>query len=129
MDILSAAKERLAAFGYKVTDNDNSALEYNIRRAEAYLIAQTNQKQVPDGLEYVWVDMAVGMFLADKKATGALGDTYTFDAPVKSVSEGDTSVTFAISDAGSAEDQFNAAISKMINPSAEVIAAYRKLVW
>ena len=97
MDILSTAKERLAAFGYKVTDDDNSALEYNIRRAEAYLIAQTNQKQVPDGLDYVWVDMAVGMFLADKKVTGALGDTYTFDAPVKSVSEGDTSVTFAIS--------------------------------
>ena len=53
MDILSAAKERLAAFGYGVTDDDNSVLDYNIRRAEAYLIAQTNQKQVPDGLEYV----------------------------------------------------------------------------
>ena len=129
MDILSTAKERLTAFGYEATDDDNASITYNIRRAEAYLIAQTNQKHVPDGLDYVWVDMAVGMFLADKKATGALGDTYTFDAPVKSVSEGDTAVTFAISDAGSAEDQFNAVVNKMINPSAEVIAAYRKLVW
>ncbi len=129
MDILSAVKERLTAFGYNAADTDETALIFDIRKAEADLTAKTNREQVPDGLEFVWVDMAAGMFLADKKATGALSDIYTFDAPTKSVTEGDTSVTFAISDSGSAEDQFNTLINKMMNPSAEVIAAYRKLVW
>ena len=84
---------------------------------------------MPEGLFYVWVDMAAGMFLADKKQTGALADQYDFESPAKSISEGDTSVTFAIADTGSFEDQFDAMLAKMIEPSAELIAAYRRLVW
>ena len=44
-------------------------------------------------------------------------------------SEGDTSVTFAIADTGSFEDQFDAMLEKMVNPDAELIAAFRRLVW
>ena len=47
----------------------------------------------------------------------------------KSISEGDTSVTFAIADTGSFEDQFDAMLAKMVNPDAELIAAFRRLVW
>lgn len=73
--------------------------------------------------------MAAGMFLTDKKASGALSEVYDFDAPAKSISEGDTSVTFAIADTGSFEDQFDAMLAKMVNPDAELIAAFRRLVW
>mgnify|MGYP000500163823 CR=1 FL=1 len=39
------------------------------------------QLEVPEGLFYVWADMAAGMFLTDKKASGALSEVYDFDAP------------------------------------------------
>ena len=58
-----------------------------------------------------------------------LSEVYDFDAPAKSISEGDTSVTFAIADTGSFEDQFDAMLAKMVNPDAELIAAFRRLVW
>lgn len=129
MDILATVITRLAALGYSVIDTDNAALEYNISKAEAQLKAETNQREVPEGLFYVWVDMAAGLFLTDKKAAGALAEVYDFDAPAKSISEGDTSVTFAIADTGSFEDQFDAMLAKMITPDPDLIIAHRRLVW
>ena len=129
MEILAAVTARLSALGYTVTETDSAALDYNIKKAETTLKVRTNQLEVPEGLFYVWADMAAGMFLTDKKASGALSEVYDFDAPAKSISEGDTSVTFAIADTGSFEDQFDAMLAKMVNPDAELIAAFRRLVW
>lgn len=129
MEIFTTVVARIAGLGYIVTDKDNAVVRYNISKAEAQLKAETNQSEVPEGLFYVWVDMAAGLFLTDKKAAGALAEVYDFDAPAKSISEGDTSVTFAIADTGSFEDQFDAMLSKMITPDPDLIIAYRRLVW
>lgn len=129
MEIFTTVVARIAGLGYIVTDKDNAVVRYNISKAEAQLKAETNQSEVPEGLFYVWVDMAAGLFLTDKKAAGALAEVYDFDAPAKSISEGDTSVTFAIADTGSFEDQFDAMLAKMITPDPDLIIAYRRLVW
>ena len=129
MDILAAVTARLEALGYKVVEADSAALQYNIVKAETYLKFSTNRLEVPEGLLYVWADMAAGLFLTDKKASGGLADTYDFDAPAKSISEGDTSVTFALADSGSFEEQFDAMLDKMVHPDEELIAAFRRLVW
>lgn len=129
MDILAVVTARLAALGYKVVEADSVALQYNIAKAETYLKFSTNRLEVPEGLLYVWADMAAGLFLTDKKASGGLADTYDFDAPAKSISEGDTSVTFALADSGSFEEQFDAMLDKMVHPDEELIAAFRRLVW
>ena len=67
MDIFTAVVSRLAGFGYTVTSKDNASVRYNISKAEAKLKAETNQAKVPDALFYVWIDMAAGLFLTDKK--------------------------------------------------------------
>ena len=112
MEILTA----VTALGYTVTETDSAALDYNIKKAETTLKVRTNQLEVPEGLFYVWADMAASMFLTDKKASGALSEVYDFDAPAKSISEGDTSVTFAIADTGSFEDQFDAIVEICEHP-------------
>lgn len=129
MDIPTGVITRINALGYTVTEADRYLVDYNISKAKARLRIYTNQPEVPDGLYHVWVDMAAGMFLADKKAAGALNEFYNFDAPAKSISEGDTSVTFAIADTGSFEDQFDAMLAKMTEPDEELYVAFRRLVW
>lgn len=129
MDILAAVTAKLASLRYVVTESDSAALTFNIEKAGAALKAATNQPEVPEGLFYTWVDMAAGFFLADKKAAGALNCIYDFEAPVKSVSEGDTSVSFAVSDSGTFENQFDAMIKKMTTPDTDLIVTYRRLVW
>lgn len=129
MDIPASVIARLEVLGYTVTEADGFAVDYNIAKAETKLKVSTNQLKVPEGLNYVWVDMAAGLFLADKKAAGALNCIYDFEAPAKSISEGDTSVTFAIADTGSFEDQFDVMLAKMITPDEDLITAFRRLVW
>ena len=129
MDIFENVTARLSALGYTVLDSDCNFLNFNIEKAEAELKAATNQLEVPTGLYHTWIDMAAGLFLSDKKSAGALDCLYDFEAPVKSISEGDTSVSFAISDSGSLENQFDAMLKKMITPDADLIVAYRRLVW
>lgn len=129
MDILAAVITRLAMLGYTATDADTATLTYNVTKAEVSLKASTNQRVLPDGLAFTWVDMAAGMFLADLKLTGALDDVYDFSAPAQSISEGDTSVTLALASTGSCEDQFDAMLAKMIHPPESVILAFRRLAW
>ena len=127
MDILDKVTERLAMLGYTAGESDSKGITYNIEKAEKDLKARTNLSEVPEGLSDVWIDMAAGMFLSDKKAIGGLGESYDFSAAVKSVSEGDTSVTFG--DAFTAEEQFDALLARMIEPDAERIIAVRKILW
>lgn len=127
MDILVAVTARLEALGYTTTEADNNMLGYYIKKAEAYLKANTNQQEVPEGLFYIWADMAAGYFLADKKTVGALAEIYDFDAPAKSVSMGDTSVTLATG--ATFENQFDAMLEKMVNPDMDMILAFRRLAW
>lgn len=127
MDIFEKVTERLKMLGYATADTDSTAINYNIDKTERDLKARTNQSEVPDGLFDVWVDMAAGFFLTDKKAVGALSESYDFSAAVQSVSEGDTSVTFG--NASTAEEQFDAMLAKMIEPDANRIIAFRRLRW
>lgn len=129
MEIFEAVVERLASLDYTISEGDKSAAVYSINKAEASLKASTNQFILPDGLFYVWTDMAAGIFLTDKKASGALAEVYDFSAPVKSVSEGDTSVTYAVTDSGTFESKFDTMLDKMLHPDPETILKYRRLAW
>lgn len=129
MEVLAAVTARLEALGYQVTESDYTAIRSDITRAETELKVRTNRCEMPGGLFSVWVDMAAGLFLTEKKASGGLSDIYDFDAPAKSISEGDTSVTFAISDTATFEEQFDAALERMTHPDAEMIVAFRRLIW
>lgn len=122
---------RLAMLGYEVTDVDKPAVQYQISRAERYIKNNTNLPEVPEGLFGVWVDMAAGLFLYDCKAAGKLGEGFEFSAPAKSISEGDTSVTFAGASDGAVtpEARFDALLARMINPPQDELAAYRRMKW
>ncbi len=131
MEIRAAVTARLTVLGYTVADDDGIAIDYSITRAEERIKVQTNQTEVPGGLTCVWVDMAAGMFLADKKAAGQLGESFDFTAPAQKITEGDVSVEFAGADNGSTtpEARFDALINRLIDPPAYVFARYRRLVW
>lgn len=129
MEILAAVIARLAGLGYTVTASDHGVIRREIKKAKAALMAKTNQITIPDGLYYVWVDMAAGSFLRGKKDAGALSSVYDFDAPAKRISEGDTTVEFAMAEGSTFEAQFDAALAKMMNPDMDLIYRYRRMVW
>ena len=118
MTVYEAVVLRLAMLGYEVTDNDKTGLEYLINKCEKDILANINQKVLPDGLFYTLVDMVAGHFMYNKKAAGAL--------------EGcDISVTFAGASDGaqSAEARFDALLATLMHPAESTLAAYRRMRW
>lgn len=131
MTVYEAVVARLAMLGYTVTDDDKTGLEYTIHKCEAELLANINHRKLPPPLFYTLVDMVAGQYLYDKKAAGGLGEGFDFEAPAKSITEGDISVTFAgASDgASNAESRFDAMLAKLMHPAEGTLAAFRRLRW
>ena len=97
------------------------------------LLANINHRKLPPPLFYTLVDMVAGHFLFDKKAAGGLDglEGFDFNAPAKSITEGDISVTFAgASDgASNAESRFDAMLAQLMHPAESTLAAFRRLRW
>ena len=130
MTVYEAVVLRLAMLGYEVTEDDKTGLDYLISKCEKDILADINQKVLPDGLFYILVDMVAGQFMYNKKAAGAL-EGFDFEAPAKSISEGDISVTFAGASDGvlTAGARFDALLNTLMHPAESTLAAFRRMRW
>lgn len=129
MDIRTYVTNRLRSFGIEPTTDDEFTVGFCIDRAEAEIRAQTNLADLPSAVFPMWADMAVGYFLAEKRTAGTLPDSFSAEPPAKSVTEGDVSVTFAVSDSDNASARLDALIASLTMPNAAVFARYRRLLW
>ena len=65
--MLEKVKERLQSFGYTLQDGDETILTFCIGKVEATIKNDCNVSEIPEGLVYIAVDMAVAEFLSAKK--------------------------------------------------------------
>ena len=128
--VYEAVVARLSMLGYTVTDADKAGLEYLIHKCEVDILTNINHRELPKGLFYTLVDMVAGQFLFNKKAAGGL-EGFDFDAPAKSITEGDVAITFAgASDgASNAEARFDALLAGLMHPPESTLAAFRRMRW
>ena len=93
---VDTVKERLKSFGYEVKESDEFALTFCVEKVRSSIKNEINWQEVPEGLEHITVDMAVGDFLLSKK-TFAPNDLVGFDLDyaVKQIQTGDTNTVFA----------------------------------
>ena len=130
MEICPKVIERLGSLGVAAAPDIsvNSAIE----QAQVLITTNINQTKVPDSLETVFVEMACGLCLKALKATGRLDlESVNFDAPAKTIKEGDVQVTFAAASDGTLtpEARFDALVNSMIHPPSHVFTRFRRLVW
>jgi hypothetical protein len=123
--VLEDVKQRLVSFGYDVTAADNWMLNFCIQKVETHIKNSCNVAEVPEGLRPVAIDMACGELLFGKKQSGQ-GVGIDFEAAIKSVTEGDTTVTFDTS--GGAEAKYDALISYLMHGEVD-LGAYRCIKW
>lgn len=122
---------RLKSFGYEATDEDQPTLTFVWEKVKRRIRNACNIQDIPDGLFFVAVDMAVGYFLQEKKAVS--GDSlagFDLSAAVKSIKEGDTDVSFAVGEGSSTPEQrFNSLIDYLIHYGEKDFVTYRQMVW
>ena len=127
--MLEVVTERLASFGYDVTENDSWMLEFIIQKVENSIKADCNIDTIPEGLHEIAVDMVVGEFLLNKKSKGQL-EGFNLDTAVKQIKEGDTSVTFAIGEGDSTpEKRLDDLILYLMTYGKGKFASYRCIKW
>lgn len=118
----------LNAMGVTVSDND-SLLDFVIQSVTQTVKNETNQLAFPEGLEMSAVYICAGQYLKIKKEAGLL-EGFDFEATVKQIQEGDTSITFAIGEGDNTPEQrFDSLISYLMSSGKSGIAKYRRLVW
>lgn len=123
--------QRLASFGYEVTDADNWILNFIIQKVENHIKNTCNILEIPDELYQIAVDMVCGNFLYEKKAVNPDSLTgFDLDAAVKQIQEGDTNVTFAIGEGSSTpEARLDAFISYLSSYGEKDLISFRCMKW
>lgn len=125
---VDTVKERLKSFGYEVKESDEFSLTFCVDKVRNTIKNDTNQSEVPEGLEHIAVDRVCGEFLFTKKQTGQLNiGELDLDGAVTSIKEGDTQINF---DAGSSdESRFNQLVNYLMNQGEGDLICFRKIRW
>ncbi len=125
----------LGALGLTVSPDD-PLLGFIINSVAEQIRNGTNQPEIPDGLHHMAVEMAVGYYLKYMKDSGKLDETdtdtgiTTGDAVIKSIQEGDTTITYAVgSETTSTGQKLDDLIDYLINGRRGEFYRYRRLVW
>lgn len=124
--ILDSVLKRLASFG--CTAPDEWAVQFCIGKAENHIRNQINRADIPAELAEVLTDRACGEYLQAAFAAGKLElESLDLTNAVQSVSEGDTSVTFAADASDSA--RLSTLISRLLTAGEEDLLCFRRLRW
>ena len=127
-DITENVKEYIRSLGYEVLDSDLFSLNHNIETVKSYIYNKTNQKKVPEGLKYVWINRSVAGFLTFKLNLNQLNiEGLKFERIAKEISEGDTKVVFA--DTLTTGAKFEGILTFLQTYGEDEILKYRRLVW
>lgn len=113
---LDALRERLSDMGFEVEENEDDSLTRAWERAEEGIKNAINCEKVPEELRFTLLDIAAGEYLLAVK-TKSGGDR------IKSVSEGDVSVTF---DEMSDTDML---IDRLLESGREEMLSFRRIAW
>lgn len=124
---------RLGALGVKVSNEPSSTdvylLNFAVNKTRDSIKNKTNLSSIPQGLEHIAIDMAVGEFLFAKKSMGLLNvDSLDFSIVAKQIQDGDTNVVFATNENTTPEARFNAFINYLQHNEVDFVK-YRVLTW
>ena len=128
IDIKEDVEKYLKSLGYEVVDGDLFLLDNSIQTVKYYICNKTNQKKVPEGLKYVWINRSAAEFLDFKLKLNKLNILgLNFNRIAKEISEGKTKVVF--DDTKSTGDKFEVYLTNLLNYGEEEILRFRRLVW
>ena len=120
---------RLAQLGYTATLKDNNQLDFEIETILNYTKNYCNITVIPEILDNRIIDRICADFLYYKKNSGSL-DGFNYDAVIKSIKEGDTTITYAVGQGeDTPENRFDAFVKQLERGFDKWITPYRRLRW
>ena len=121
--------DRLLQFGYTATNKDYDQIDFELTSVTNYVMNYCNIKEIPDIVDPRIVDKVCSNFLYNKKNSGELTG-FNYDAVIKSIKEGDTTLTHAVGQGeDTPENRFDSFVRTLQNGFDKWITPHRKLRW
>ena len=121
--------DRLTQLGYTATESDNAQIDFELQKIINYVINNFTRKDVPEILEPRIIDRVCSDFLYYKKNSGSL-EGFNYDAVIKQIKEGDTSITYAVGQGeDTPENRFDAFVKSLERGFDKWCVPHRRLQW
>lgn len=120
---------RLTQLGYVYSDGDNDHIDFELNKILNYVMNYCNTNTIPEIVNPRIIDRVCSEFLYYKKNSGSL-EGFNYDAVIKSIKEGDTTVTYAVGQGeDTPENRFDAFVKSLERGFDKWITPYRRLRW
>ena len=120
---------RLKMLGYVASLEDNDHIDFELTKTTNYVKNYCNITEIPEILDYRIIDRICADFLYYKKNSGSL-EGFNYDAVIKSIKEGDTTVQYAVGQGeDTAENRFDAFVKQLERGFDKWITPHRRLRW
>lgn len=121
--------ERLGQLGYTATEEDYFSIDFEMQKTINYVKNHCNITVIPDILDPRIIDRICGDFLFYKKNSGSLNG-FDYDAVIKSVKEGDTTISYAVGQGeDTPENRFDSFVKSLERGFDKWITPHRRLRW
>jgi hypothetical protein len=121
--------DRLKQLGYTPSEEDYAQIDFELQTIINYVINNFTRNSVPEILDNRIIDRVCGSFLYYKKNSGAL-EGFNYDAVIKSIKEGDTTITYAVGQGeDTPENRFDAFVKSLERGFDKWCAPHRSIVW
>lgn len=121
--------KRLKQLGYVYTQADDEQIDFELTKILNYVKNYCNITDIPEILDYRIIDRVCSDFLFYKKNSGSL-EGFNYDAVIKSIKEGDTTLTYAVGQGeDTPENRFDTFVKKLERTFDKWITPHRRLRW
>lgn len=120
---------RLNHLGYVANESDYEHIDYELEKIKAYVLNHCNIAEIPEILNLRIIDRVCADFLYYKKNSGSLKG-FNYDAVIKSIKEGDTTITYAVGQGeDTPENRFDAFVKSLERGFDKWLTHFRRIKW
>jgi len=121
--------DRLKQLGYTATEDDSAQIDFELTKTINYVMNYCNITVIPEIVDPRIIDRACAYFLYNKKNSGSL-EGFNYDTVIKSIKEGDTTITYAVGQGeDTPENRFDAFVKQLERGFDKWITPHRRLRW
>ena len=125
----SQVVNRLKQLGYNYVESDNDQLEFELNKIINYTKNYCNISKIPEIIYPRLIDRVCADFLYYKKNSGNL-DGFNYDAVIKSIKEGDTTITYSVGQGeDTPENRFDSFVKQLERGYDKWITPWRAIRW
>lgn len=121
--------DRLKQFGYEVTENENSQVDFELNLTIEYVKNYCNITTIPKILDNRIIDKVAALYLFNRKNSGKL-EGFDYESVIKQIKEGDTTVQYAVGQGeDTPENRFDSFVKQLERGFDKWLVPHRALRW